>query len=124
MDLLRLSSSLVAEVQVGPIHLSGWTFVDLDIRAELELSRLVLCRLDVLSLHKQSLAISVDNRSLRGLPQVSGICSSLSLIVVILSFLSGVRILLSNQVDNRFLHSILLCELPDIRLRWELVHAL
>ena len=115
MDLLRLSSSLVAEVQVGPIHLSGWTFVDLDIRAELELSRLVLCRLDVLSLHKQSLAISVDNRSLRGLSQVSGICSSLSLIVVILSFLSGVRILLSNQVNDGLLQSLLLRELIHIR---------
>ena len=115
MDLLHLSSSLVTEVKVGPIRLNCWTFVDLDIRAELELSRLVLCRLDVLSLHKQSLVISVDNRSLRGLSQVSRICSSLSLVVVILSFLSGVRILLSNQVNDRLLQSLLLSELIYIR---------
>ena len=125
MDLLCLSSSWLAEVEMGSVRLDGCTLADLDIWTELELPHLALRRLDVPSPHKQHLVISINNGSLRGLPtQIHRTSSSWSLITAILSCLVMVGILLSNQVDNRLLHSALLCELPNIRLRWELVHAL
>ena len=140
MELLQLSSSWVTEVDEGSIHLpirlNGWTLVDLDIWAELELAHLALLRLDVLSPHKQLLAISINSGSLRGNFPPLGCCRhrllvifelatwisrisssrlrSRSLIAAVLFRPTMVRILLGTNGDDRllvsYMHSIRGCD--------------